>query len=98
SSKMLSISSSDQEKHIANGAYNSGHDRFYFTQCEPSISNRAMLRCDIYVCKVSKDSLSAPQKLDSNINTPGYTSTQPNIGKNEKGEETLYFVSDRPGG
>jgi hypothetical protein len=95
---MLTISSADQEKHIANGAYNGDKSMFYFTQCEPSASNKALLRCDMYVCKVSKDSLSTAQKLDSNINMSGYTSTQPNIGKNEKGEETLYFVSDRPGG
>ena len=88
----------DPAKHIANGAYSSDRSRFYFTQCEPAVGNSSLLRCDIYVSKVSKDSLSAPQKLDSSINAPGYTATQPNIGRNERGEESLYFVSDRPGG
>ncbi|MCW3128407.1 MAG: hypothetical protein JWO03_4065 [Bacteroidetes bacterium] len=96
-SKLLSIAV-DAGKHVANGAYNNARNRFYFTQCDPPSVLSAVLRCDIYVCQVSKDSFSAPQKLDSVINLSGYTSTQPNIGKKETGEETLYFVSDRPGG
>lgn len=95
--KLFAISG-DQSKHIANGAYNSSRNRFYFTQCEPDAGNKSLLRCDIYVCRVSKDSLFAPQKLDSPVNLAGYTATQPDIGKKDNGEEALYFVSDRPGG
>ena len=39
-----------------------------------------------------------PARLDNNINFPGYTATQPNIGKDPDGTEVLYYVSDRPGG
>jgi len=66
--------------------------------CEEPEENKSLLRCEIYLCFASGDSLSAPHKLDANINVPGTTSTQPNIGINENGEEALYFVSDRPGG
>ena len=87
----------DQSQNIANGAYSPDMKRFYFTLCEAAEENKSLLRCDIYMSKVKHDSLSEPQKLQ-NVNAPGYTSTQPNIGVDEKGEETLYFVSDRGGG
>lgn len=87
----------DQSQHIANGAYSPDMKRFYFTLCEVPEESTSLLRCDIYVCKAGHDSLSDPQKLP-NVNASGYTSTQPNVGIDEKGNETLYFVSDRPGG
>jgi outer membrane protein OmpA-like peptidoglycan-associated protein len=95
SSKLFTIPA-DQSQHIANGAFSPDMKRFYFTLCEND-ENKSLLRCDIYVSKVKHDSLSEPQKL-SNVNASGYTSTQPNVGIDEKGDETLYFVSDRAGG
>lgn len=88
----------DQNKHIANGAYNATRTRFYFTQCEPLTGQPGQLKCDIYVSEVKGKTLSGPDKLDSAVNMSGYTTTQPNIGINEQGQEVLYFVSDRPGG
>lgn len=87
----------DQTRHIANGAYNTTRTRLYFTECEPQKSGM-QLRCDIYVSDIRGTAVSAPQKLDSTINIPGYTSTQPNIGKDAEGNEVLFFASDRPGG
>jgi len=98
SSKLVPISGADESQHIANGAYSPDMRRFYFTVCQPNDENRSLLRCDIYVSQVGRDSLSHPQKLDTIINYTGATSTQPNIGVNENGDEVLYFVSDRPGG
>ena len=95
SSKLFHIPT-DESQHIANGAYSPDMKRFYFTLCEAGEANKSLLRCDIYMSRVTHDSLSAPEKL--NVNTQSSTSTQPNIGVDEKGEETLYFVSDRPGG
>src|SRR5690606_1614113 len=32
------------------------------------------------------------------INLDSFTNTQPSVGKDQAGNEVLYFVSDRPGG
>jgi tetratricopeptide (TPR) repeat protein len=96
--KLFPIAGADPDKHIANGAYSPGWQRFYFTICEPAEDDKSLLRCDIYMSRTIRDSIAAPQKLPENINAPGYTATQPNIGFNEKDEQVLYFVSDRPGG
>ena len=98
SSKVIPIEGVDQSMHIANGAYSPDMKRFYFTLCEPEEENKSLLRCDIYVSTVKHDTLAEAQKLDTIINYRGATSTQPNIGVNENGDEVLYFVSDRPGG
>jgi tetratricopeptide (TPR) repeat protein len=96
--KVYAVPGTDQSQHIANGAYSADMKRFYFTVCEAQSENKALLRCDIYISHTGSDSLLISHKLDGNINLSGYTSTQPNVGLNEKGEEVLYFVSDRPGG
>lgn len=88
----------DLTQHIANGAYNTTRTKFYFTQCDAARTGSSTLRCDIYVADAKGKVISTPVKLDSTINAPGYTTTQPNIGKDENGDEVLYFVSDRPGG
>jgi len=98
SSKIFVIPGTDLSQHIANGAYSPDMKRFYFTVCEAAEENKSLLRCDIYISYVKHDTLIDAKKLDENINYKGATSTQPNIGINEKGEEILYFVSDRPGG
>jgi len=98
SSKIFSIPVPDQSRHIANGAWSPDMKRFYFTICDPAEESKSLLRCDIYVSYWSHDSLSRAKKLEDSINLAGTTSTQPNVGINEKGEEVLYFVSDRPGG
>lgn len=97
SSQVLDVPA-DQAMHIANGAYNASRTKFYFTQCEPAKGAPTQLRCDIYVSDVKGKMLSPPVKLDSTINSSGYTTTQPNIGKDDSGNEALYFISDRPGG
>ena len=98
SSKVVPILGADESQHIANGAYSPDMKRFYFTMCEANDENRSLLRCDIYVCNVGRDSFSQLRKLDTTINYQGSTSTQPNVGVSENGDEVLYFVSDRPGG
>jgi tetratricopeptide (TPR) repeat protein len=98
SSKIFPVPAPDQSKHIANGAWSPDMKSFYFTVCDPVGANQSLLRCDIYVSYVAGDSLSGAKKLGDSINMAGTTSTQPNVAINEKGEEVLYFVSDRPGG
>ena len=87
------------EKHIANGCYNSTKDKFYFTLCDAEGENKALLHCELYYQKLGKgDSVVATVKLNSDINLAGYTATQPSVGKDANGNETLYYISDRPGG
>ena len=97
-SKVFVIPDADQSQHMANGAYSPDMRRFYFTVCEAEEENKSLLRCDIYMSYVKHDTLTGAKKLDDNVNYKGSTSTQPNIGINENGDEILFFVSDRPGG
>lgn len=96
SSKIVTLTKADDEKNIANGAYCPDREKFYFTQCEPDAEKGGQLRCEIYVRDMS-DTAAAPMRLDNNINYPGYTATQPNVGREPDGTEELYYVSDRPG-
>lgn len=81
-----------------NGSFSVDGNRFYFTRCEPDWKNKTI--CSIFVSeKQDDDSWGKPKKLDENINEPRYTSTQPAAAiESAKGNEIVYFVSDRPKG
>lgn len=81
-----------------NGTYSADGKRFYFTRCEPNWKNKMI--CSIWVSEKGEDgSWANPVKLDKKINNPKYTSTQPAAGmESVKGNEVVYFVSDRPDG
>jgi 5-hydroxyisourate hydrolase-like protein (transthyretin family) len=82
-------------KQVANTAFNHDYSRVYYTICEYVDINE--LRCDLYFRNRAAEGWGPAQKLA--INAAGYTNTQPSVGRNpDTGEETLYFVSDRPGG
>lgn len=82
-------------KHIAHTAFNHNHSTLYYTICE--YVNHIDIRCDLYLRHRAGQGWGPAQKLQVNI--PGYTSTEPSVGKNPiTEEEWLYFVSDRPGG
>lgn len=82
-------------KYVGNGALSSDNNKFFFTYCNENWQNK--LICHIYYMEKVNNNWSNPVKLENNINLTNYTSTQPTIGKNEKGNEVLYFVSDRKG-
>lgn len=86
------------ERHTAHFSYNTKKTRVYFTFCEHT--NAYDIRCDLYYREVSADGkYGEPVMLPEPVNAPGYTTTQPNIGYDQKSErEILYFVSDRAGG
>lgn len=82
--------------HIGNGAYDHDITRFYFTQCETE--DKSDTRCDIYVSKFDGYHWGAAEKLPKEINDYTATNTQPALGYDSKGNEVLFFVSNRKGG
>lgn len=88
-----------QTRHSAHMTFNTTGDRMYFTICDYINKESTEIYCEIYYKEVNADgSWSNTLKLSENINAVGYTSTQPNIGLDENGNEVLYFVSNRLGG
>lgn len=97
--------------HSANGSFSADRKRFYFTNCINKSDNR--VECKIYLSKLDTNgNFGKPEKLGSEINAPGYSSSQPVVGmriiksktseksKNkpkETKEEVLFFASDRKG-
>lgn len=82
-------------KHVAHTAFNKDFSRIYYTICE--YIGPVDVRCDLYFRNRIPIGWGPAQKLS--INAAGYTNTQPAVGfDTETGEETLYFVSNRPGG
>ena len=86
-------------RHAAHLTFNASGDRMYFTICDYINKETTEIYCEIYYKeKNSDDSWSNTIKLSEHINVTGYTSTQPNVGLNDSGNEVLYFVSNRIGG
>lgn len=84
-------------QNTGNGTFSPDGNRFYFTRCKTNWKNKVV--CAIYLSKKNEGKWSEPEKLNSEINDPKYTSTQPAVGNDSKyGSEVLYFVSDRKGG
>lgn len=85
-------------QHTLNGVYSQDKLRFYFTRCKRN--NRNKVICAIYVSFFNNGTWTEPVSLGTEVNNPKYTSTQPAIGMNskERGEEIIYFVSDKEGG
>jgi outer membrane protein OmpA-like peptidoglycan-associated protein len=82
---------------ITNSNYNDGSgsftrkgDRYYYTVCGDGGP-----QCKIVVSKFQGDKWSEPVVLNENINVRNFESKQPGISP---GGDTLYFVSNRPGG
>lgn len=81
-----------------NGAFSRDGRRFYFTRCAQNNFTGKMI-CQLYVANKTASGWSEPQKLNSLVNDPNYTSTQPSVGYAARSNlEVVYFVSDRPGG
>lgn len=90
----------DENQHYYHTAFSVDWQRIYFTLCE-FIGDTDEEICQIYY--LDQDEKGRWKKeaipLPDHINLAGYTTTQPSIGFDSiKQSETLYFVSDRPGG
>ncbi len=69
------------------------HD-LYFTRGDVET-----LECEIWFArKKRRRGWEKPVKLKGSVNTPGYTSTHPAVGRLADSTVILYFVSNRPGG
>ena len=79
--------------HIGNPTFSADGKTMYYTQCLQD-DNQA-IKCNIYRSLLGDTGWVAGAMLDENINAAGATNTEPSLGKNEAGEDVLYFVSDR---
>lgn len=83
-------------QHTANATFNADATRMYFTLCETTRPDT--IRCDMYYRDKGDAGWGEPVAM-TEINVPGYTTTQPNVAyEEETGKMYLYFSSDRPGG
>ncbi len=87
----------EPDKHVAHTAFSHDFSRIYYTLCEYIGTGDTDIRCELYQRERTGQGWGPAQKLS--VNVPGYTTTQPTIAYDpDSGVETLYFVSDRPGG
>jgi hypothetical protein len=93
--KLLSTLNSD-DFHSANSCFSSDGKRIYFTRCNGD--NNDSVVCKIYYSVLQTNGTwSRPTKMAAPVNIDKYSFTQPNIAR-IKGEEFLFFASNRPGG
>lgn len=87
----------DEHFNTGNACFSPDRQRVYFTRCKPNFNE--VMTCAIYVSERKGDGWSEPVKLPKNINPPKYTSTMPTVARDPvKGNEIIYFVSDRKEG
>ncbi len=86
-----------KRQHIAHFTFNESGDVVYYAQGD-YVDNSAEIRFDLYRRKkLSADTWALPEKLDA-VNFEGFTTTEPSVGRILGDQnETLFFVSDRPG-
>ncbi|MGB3617619.1 MAG: OmpA family protein [Catalinimonas sp.] len=72
------------------GVFSRDRTRFYYTSCWEGGGE-----CYLYVSTLDEEGWSRPERLPEAVNYPGYDTKQPSLGAFD---DTLYFVSDRPGG
>lgn len=79
--------------HVGNSVFSGDGRTMYYTQCEED--EKLQMQCNIFKSVAGDTGWSAGVKLGPNINQVGCTNTEPALGKNENGDEVLYFASDR---
>ena len=84
--------------HVAHTAFSPDGHYIFFTVCKNINAND--IRCELWLTVLDRrNRWLPPVRLPEPVNMPGYTSTQPSIGYDEKFEgPVLWFSSDRPGG
>lgn len=87
-----------ENMHTASLAFSAKTNRVIFCHCQYE-GNADAIRCDLYSrARNSNGDWDKSEKLSESINMPGTSTTQPSIGLDSKGQEILYFVSDRKDG
>jgi len=79
--------------HVGNSTFTANGKTMYYTQCLQD--DNQQMRCTIYKSFLGDSGWVSGIKLEGNINQEGATNTEPFLGKNELGEDALYFASDR---
>jgi tetratricopeptide (TPR) repeat protein len=83
-----------KEMNSGNGSFSKDGTRFYFSRCSDEGYN---YRCKIMVATYANGRISRIDSLGTIINVPGSNTTMPCIAE-LKGEEVLFFASDRSEG
>jgi tetratricopeptide (TPR) repeat protein len=95
-SQLANVNPSDS-LFTAGYALNGNGSRVYFNICTQKEDGN--FHCEIYTReKLPDDRWSVPVKLSQTVNDSIFTASNPTIGRDETGKETLYFASDRLGG
>ena len=93
----LPINSKVKGDNTASYALTTDKSTLFYTICTEN--ENGSYHCAIYRrSKIGESDWGAPFKLDTSINKPGYTSTQPSVGYDStRQSDVLFFASDKPG-
>ncbi len=84
-------------EHVGNATFTPDGNKMYYTVCKPNW--KGITVCAIFMTEKLKGEWTEPVKLGKSINNKNYTSTQPAVCIDPaKGNEIVYFISDRPKG
>jgi len=86
----------DENYNVGNPAFSADKKRLYFTRCH--LNDEEEMVCAIYMCEKTGDKWGEAKKLPNPVNLKKATSTMPTIGMDAKGNDIIYFVSNRKGG
>lgn len=86
-----------QQQHTAHVAFSPDHTTMYCSVCK--FVNSTEIQCALYRRKRAGNTWGPAERLPDYINTPGYTTTEPSVGRAPNTpNDVLYFVSNRPEG
>lgn len=84
-------------ENVGNATFTPDGNKMYYTVCKPNW--KGVTVCAIFMTEKVKGEWTEPVKLSKSINNKNYTSTQPAVCIDPvKGNEVVYFISDRPKG
>ncbi len=84
-------------ENIGNASFTPDGNKMYYTSCK--LNWKGIMVCAIYMTEKVNNEWTEPVKLNKTINNPNYTSTQPAVSIDPvKGNEVVYFVSNKPKG
>jgi outer membrane protein OmpA-like peptidoglycan-associated protein/tetratricopeptide (TPR) repeat protein len=84
-------------ENVGNASFTPDGNKMYYTVCKPNW--KGVTVCAIYMTEKLNGEWTEPLKLNKVINNPNYTNTQPAVSIDPvKGNEMVFFVSNRPKG
>lgn len=91
--EMLNSTFNSVNFHIGNPSFSPDSKTMYYTQCYQD--EYGQMQCSIYKSNFTGSGWSDGEKLDAGVNAANSSNTHPCLGKNEAGEDGLYFSSNR---